>query len=94
MIFTVASFYVTFLAALILTLLGVAYALYHVSVLSLSMELIPEGKAGLFDVLVSLGGAGGALIGPLTAQVFGFVWVFFLSSAIFLFAYMAFKVFS
>jgi len=72
-------------------LMGFAYALYHVYTLSLSMELIPAGKAGLFDVLVSLGGAGGAFLGPFIAQTFGFVNVFFLSGVTFFLAYAAFR---
>ncbi len=89
--FAISGFQTAFLAALVLALMGFAYALYHVYVLSLSMELIPAGKAGLFDVLVSLGGAGGAFIGPFTAQTFGFIPVFFMSGVTFFLAYIAFK---
>ncbi|MEM3874680.1 MAG: MFS transporter [Candidatus Bathyarchaeia archaeon] len=78
-------------ATLILTLMGFAYALYHVSVLSLSMELIPSGKAGLFDVLVSIGSAIGAFTGPLIAQLLGFTYVFLFSGIAFLLAYALFK---
>jgi hypothetical protein len=88
---TIIEVQTTILAALVLALMGFAYALYHVYTLSLSMELIPAGKAGLFDVLVSLGGAGGAFLGPFIAQTFGFVNVFFLSGVAFFLAYVAFK---
>ena len=91
--FAIANIYTTTIAALILTLMGFAYALYHVYVLSLSMELIPAGKAGLFDVLVSLGSAGGAFIGPLIAQTWGFIYVFLLAGVIFLLAYISFKLY-
>jgi len=89
--FTMIGVQTTTLAALILTLMGFAYALYHVYTLSLSMELIPAGKAGLFDVLVSLGGAGGAFLGPFVAQTFGFILVFSVSGLAFFLAYVAFK---
>ncbi|MEM3010916.1 MAG: MFS transporter [Candidatus Bathyarchaeia archaeon] len=89
--FTIMGVQTAILAALVLAFMGFAYALYHVYTLSLSMELIPAGKAGLFDVLVSLGGAGGAFLGPFTAQTFGFIPVFFLSGATFFLAYVAFR---
>jgi MFS family permease len=77
--------------ALILFLMGFAYALYYVCVLSLSMELIPAGMAGLFDALVGLGSAAGAYLGPYVAQTFGFSYVFATSGAAFLLAYIFFK---
>lgn len=89
--FTIIGVQIPILAALVLALMGFAYALYHVYVLSLSMELIPAGKAGLFDVLVSLGGAGGAFLGPFAAQTFGFIPVFLLSGITFFLAYAAFR---
>ncbi|MBX5320673.1 MAG: MFS transporter [Candidatus Bathyarchaeota archaeon] len=92
--FTIIGIYTSMLAALILALMGFAYALYHVRVLSLSMELIPAGKAGLFDVLVSLGSAGGAFLGPFLAQTYDFVCVFLLAGAIFFLAYVTFRIFS
>lgn len=80
---TIIGGQIVILAALVLALMGFAYALYHIYILSLSMELIPAGKAGLFDVLVGLGGAGGAFLGPLGAQIFGFAYVFILSGVAF-----------
>ncbi|MEM3696745.1 MAG: hypothetical protein QXQ94_04475, partial [Candidatus Bathyarchaeia archaeon] len=77
--------------ALVLALMGFAYALYHIYVLSLSMELIPARKAGLFDALVGLGSSAGAYIGPFIAQTFGFMHAFILSGATFFLAYMSFK---
>lgn len=73
--------------------MGFAYALYHVSVLSLSMELIPAGKAGVFDVLVSVGGAIGAFTGPFVAQTLGFTYAFLFAGAAFLLAYASFKLY-
>ncbi|MEM3553539.1 MAG: MFS transporter [Candidatus Bathyarchaeia archaeon] len=92
--FTVLSFGTAIFATLILTLMGFVYALYHVSVLSLSMELIPAGKAGVFDVLVSVGGAIGAFTGPFVAQTLGFTYAFLFAGAAFLLAYASFKLYS
>ena len=91
---TFISIHTALFATLVLTLMGFAYALYHVCALSLSMELIPAGKAGLFDVLISLGSAGGAYLGPFIAQTYGFVYVFLLSAVLFLLAYVSFRIFS
>jgi len=81
------------LATTILMLMGFAYALFLVYTLSLSMELIPSGKAGLFNVLVGIGGACGSFIGPSLAQALGFTYVFLTASIIFFLAYIAFKIF-
>jgi len=82
------------LATLVLILMGFAYALFMVFILSLSMELMPQGKSGLFNVLVGLGGASGSFIGPLLAETFGFSSVFMASGLIFLIAFAAFKMFA
>lgn len=81
------------IVAMILFMLGSAYAIYLINALALSMELIPKGKAGLFDVLVGVGSASGSFIGPFIAQMFGFIYVFLMAGVLFLFAYSAFKVF-
>ncbi|MEM3646491.1 MAG: hypothetical protein QXM87_09150 [Candidatus Bathyarchaeia archaeon] len=47
--------YSTILTAITLFLLGLAYAIFHI--LSLSMEVLPEGMAGIFNVTECLGGA-------------------------------------
>jgi MFS family permease len=86
--------YPTITAAAILILMGFAYALYYVFTLSLSMELIPAGRTGLFDVLVGVGGACGSFIGPFLAQMFGFLPQFLIAGAVFVVAYVVFKVFS
>jgi len=82
------------LATVILILMGFAYALFLVYILSLSMELIPAGKAGLFNVLVGVGGASGSFIGPFLAQTLGFACVFLTTGMIFLLAYVVFKIFT
>jgi hypothetical protein len=58
------------------------------------MELIPKGRAGLFDVLVGIGGASGSFIGPFLAQAYNFGFVFLISGILFLLSYIAFKVFA
>jgi len=86
--------YTLTLSTLILVLMGFAYALFLVFTLSLSMELMPQGKTGLFNVLVGLGGAGGSFVGPFLAETWGFTLVFVVSSLIFLLASIAFKIFA
>lgn len=73
--------------------MGLAYAFYSISVLSLSMEVIPRGKAGLFTALVGIGGAVGCLTGPLMAESFGFQYTFIASGAFFLLSFVSFKKF-
>ncbi len=70
-----------------------ANALFLVCTLSLSMEVIPSGQSGLFNVLIGVGVAGGSFVGPLIAQSFGFLSVFTVAGVIFLLAYAAFKIF-
>jgi MFS family permease len=86
--------YGVMIAAVILTLLGFAYALFLVHTLSISMELIPQGKAGLFNVLVGVGGACGSFIGTFLAQTLGFIYVFLIAGITFFLAYVAFKIFT
>ena len=82
------------LAATILFLMGFAYALFLVFTLSYSMELMPERKAGLFNVLVGVGGACGSFIGPFLADTLGFTYALLTSGIVFFLAYIAFKVFT
>lgn len=86
--------YSVILVTSILILMGFAYAIFIVYMLSLSMELIPAGKAGLFNVLIGIGGACGSFIGPFLGQTFGFLYVFLIAGVIFLSAYIAFKIFA
>jgi MFS family permease len=78
----------------VLVLLGFANATFLVYTLSLSMELIPAGKAGLFNVLIGVGSAFGSFIGPFIAgQTVGFAYVFVVAGVAFLAAYVFFKIF-
>jgi len=81
------------LSITVLTAMGLAFAYYSVSVLSLSMEVIPQGKAGLFTALVGTGSAIGCLIGPLIAESFGFQYAFIVSALFFFLSFLAFKKF-
>jgi MFS family permease len=81
------------LATVILFLMGFAYSFFLVYTLSLSMELIPSRKAGLFNVLVGIGGASGSFIGPFLAQTLGFMYAFIVAGAVFFLAFIAFEIF-
>jgi MFS family permease len=79
------------LAAVTLLVMGVAYGFFLISTLSLSMELIPEGKAGLFNALVGLGGALGCFLGTYMAENYGFLTLFLVVSLGFFLSYITFK---
>jgi MFS family permease len=89
-----AAYSTTLLAGAILVMLGFAYALYYILMLSLSMELMPAGKNGVFDVLVGLGAATGSFLGPFLAETLGFPIQFLIASAIFFSAFLVLKIFS
>jgi MFS family permease len=88
----------TVLTCVLLVCLGFAYAMYYIMMLSLSMEIIPEGKAGFFDGMVSLGAAIGAFLGPFLASkftylpsAFAYLPTFIITAVIFLIAYLSLK---
>jgi predicted MFS family arabinose efflux permease len=81
------------LAVAMLVLMGFAYSVFLISTLSISMEVLPQGKAGLFNVLIGVGGAVGCLIGPLIANSYGFLYVFLMASIIFFLSHFAFRIF-
>jgi len=82
------------LATMVLMLMGVAYGFFLISTLSLSMELIPEGKAGLFNAVIGFGGALGSFLGTYMAEKYGFLVLFFVASIGFLLSYMAFRTYA
>jgi len=94
----VAAVYASMLSSLLavtaLVLMGFAYAVFLISTLAISMEVLPQGQAGLFNVLVSVGGAMGCLIGPLIANNYGFLYAFLTSGAIFILSHIAFRIFA
>ena len=88
------AFSTTLLVGAILVLVGFAYASYYILMLSLSMELIPPGKSGVFDVLVGLGAAVGSFLGPFLAENLNYLPTFLIASAIFFVAFVTLKIFS
>jgi MFS family permease len=84
----------TALAVVMLVLMGFAYAVFLINTLSISMEVLSQGKAGLFNVLIGIGSAVGCLVGPLIANIYGFMYVFLAASAIFLLSFLAFRIFA
>jgi MFS family permease len=88
-----ASSFNVLLTTGVLIFMGFLFALFMVHILSLSMELIPAGKAGLVNVLIGVGGAFGSFVGPFIAQALGFLEVFVMAGAIFFVAFVFFKIF-
>jgi MFS family permease len=84
--------YNVMLAAAILFLLGLAYAIFHILSLSTFMEIMPEGKAGLYNTIIGFGEALGSFIGSFLAEKFGFAYTFLAASLSFLAAYVIFKI--
>jgi predicted MFS family arabinose efflux permease len=82
------------LATVALMVMGVAYGFLLISTLSLSMELIPEGKAGMFNALTGLGGALGCFLGAYMAENYGFLMLFLVVSLGFFLGYIAFKTYA
>jgi predicted MFS family arabinose efflux permease len=83
----------TLMTCAILICLGFAFGMYYIMMLSLSMEIIPEGKAGLFDGMVSLGAAIGAFLGPFIAANLSYMLTFVITAVLFLVAFLAIKLF-
>ena len=88
------------LTCILLVCIGFAYAMYYIMMLSLSMEIIPEGKAGFFDGMVGLGAAIGAFLGPFLASRFtylpnnfNYIPTFLITAVLFLVAFIALKTF-
>jgi MFS family permease len=82
------------LSVIALIIMGMTYGFFLISTLSLSMELIPEGKAGLFNALVGLGQASGCYIGSFMAANYGFPILFIIVSIGFFLSFIAFKIFA
>jgi len=79
------------MSAVGLIFMGFAYGLFAISSMSLSMEIVPRGRAGLYNALIGLGGALGCLIGPLLASYLGFLHLFVSCGFLFFLSYVAFK---
>jgi MFS family permease len=81
----------TLMTFLFLMLSGFAYGMYFIMMLSVSMELIPQGKSGLFDGLVGLGTGAGSFLGPFLADTYNYLPTFFVAALLFLAAFIALK---
>jgi MFS family permease len=87
------AFLPTIMTAILLILIGFAYAMYWIMMLSMSMEIIPQGRAGFFDGMVGLGSASGAFLGPFLAFHLNYVPMFIITAVIFLAAFLTLKLF-
>lgn len=79
------------LTVMALMVMGVTYGFFLISTLSLSMELVPEGKAGMFNAFLGLGGVLGCYLGTYTAANYGFLTLFIVASIGSFLSYIAFK---
>ena len=82
------------LSVIVLVLSGFVYAFYSISVLYLSMEVIPRGKTGVFTALLGAGSGIGCLTGPIIAENLSFSYAFMASATCFLLSFVAFKIFA
>ncbi len=85
------AFFPTFSTGLILVFLGFAFGMYYIMMISLSMELIPEGKSGLFDGLVGLGTGIGAFFGPYISAQLNYLSTFLIAASAFFLAFLILK---
>jgi MFS family permease len=83
----------------LLICLGFVYAMYYIMMISISMEIIPEGKAGLFDGMVGLGSALGAFLGPFLVTKFSYLQgqmsyipIFIITAVLFFVAFISIKI--
>jgi MFS family permease len=95
------AFSPSIMTGVLLVFIGFAYAMYYIMMLSLSMELIPEGKSGFFDGLVGLGAAIGSFLGPFLCNLFlnmgvtqNFLPTFLIAGVLFFLAFLALKIFA
>jgi len=95
------AFSPTIMTGVLLVFLGFSYAIYYIMMISLSMELIPQGKSGFFDGLVGLGAAVGSFLGPFLCNLFlhmgvtqNFLPTFLIAGVIFFVAFLILKIFA
>jgi MFS family permease len=88
------AFSPTIMTGVLLVFIGFAYAMYYIMMISLSMELIPEGKTGFFDGLVGLGAAVGSFLGPFLAHRISYVPTFIIAGVAFFVAFLILKTFA
>jgi MFS family permease len=85
------AIYPTLMTFFILVFLGFCFAVYYILMLSISMELIPVGKSGLFDSLIGIGTALGAFLGPYLANTYDYLPTYFVAAVLFLLAFITLK---
>ncbi|MCL1978452.1 MAG: MFS transporter [Candidatus Bathyarchaeota archaeon] len=85
------ALYPTLMTFLILVFLGFCFAVYYILMISISMELIPAGKSGVFDGLVGLGTALGSFLGPYLASTYNYLPTYFVAALLFLLAFISIK---
>jgi hypothetical protein len=85
------AIYPSVLTFLVLVFLGFAFAVYYILMISVSMELIPAGKSGLYDGLVGLGTAFGSFLGPYLANSYDYLPTYFIAALLFLLAFLSIK---
>ena len=85
-------FFPTVLTCVLLVCIGFAFAMFYIMMLALSMEIIPQGKSGLFDGMVGLGTGTGAFLGPFFASM-SYHLTFFIAAVIFFSAFLVIKSF-
>ncbi len=85
------ALYPTIMTGLFLVFIGFANAMYFIMMLSLSMELIPQGKSGIFDGLIGLGTGIGSFLGPFLAANLNYLPTFIIAGFAFLFAFISLK---
>jgi MFS family permease len=95
------AFLPTLMTGVLLVFIGFAFAMYYIMMISLSMELIPQGKAGFFDGFVGLGAAIGAFLGPFLCNIFlnmgvtqNFLPTFLIAGVLFFIAFLILKFFA
>ncbi len=88
------AFLPTSMTLIILVFIGFAYAMYYIMMISISMELIPQGKSGFFDGLVGLGAAAGSFLGPFLAENISYIPTFAVAAGVFFIAFLSLKFFS
>jgi MFS family permease len=88
------AFSPTIMTGVLLVFIGFAFAMYYIMMISLSMELIPEGKTGFFDGLVGLGAAVGSFLGPFLAHQLSYVPTFIIAGVAFFCAFLILKLFA
>ena len=85
------AFFPTLTTGLLLVFLGLVFGIYYIMMISLSMELMPQGKSGLFDGLVGLGTGIGAFLGPYLSAHINYIPTLVVAASTFFLAFLILK---